>query len=100
MSGYFPRYLFLCLLIVILVIGSAIVVMIKILRRCAYPNAPDNNGDTLDIEAQTTINTVNISNPHHSMGTQLISNPLDTQILPTDLPPSYSECALPSYTFC
>ena len=42
--------------------------MIKILRRCAYPNAPDNIGDTLDMEAQTTINTdneVNIINPQH-----------------------------------
>ena len=68
MSGYFLRYLFLCPLIVILVIGSAIVVMIKILRRCAYPNAPDNIGDTLDMEAQTTINTdneVSIINPQH-----------------------------------
>ena len=68
MSGYFPPYLFLYLLIVILVIGSAIVVMIKILRRCAFPNAPDNIGDTLDMDAQTTINTdneVNIINPQH-----------------------------------
>ena len=70
MSGYFLRYLFLCPLIVILVIGSAIVVMIKILRRCAYHNAPDNIGDTLDMEAQTTINTdneVNIINPQYIM---------------------------------
>ena len=66
MSGYFPGYLFLCLLIVILVIGSAIVVIIKILRRCAYPNAPDDIGDTLDMEAKTD-NEVNIVNPHHIM---------------------------------
>ena len=62
--------------------------------------------DTLDIEAKrTTIDTdndVNITNPHSNMETQGIStsNALDTQIIPTDLPPSYSECAPPSYNFC
>ena len=46
MSGYFPLYLFLCLLIVILVIGSAIVVMIKIteilcITKIIFNDGPD-----------------------------------------------------------
>ena len=89
------------IVIVALVIGIKIYIGLQDITNMIFHH------DTLDIEAQrTTIDTdndVNISNPHSSLETQGIStstNALDTQIIPTDLPPSYSECAPPSYNFC
>ena len=88
------------IVIVALVIGMKIYIGLQDITNMIFHH------DTLDIEAQrTTIDTdndVNISNPHSSLETQGIStsNALDTQIIPTDLPPSYSEYAPPSYTFC
>ena len=89
------------IVIVALVIGMKIYIGLQDITNMIFHH------DTLDIEAQrTTIDTdndVNISNPHSSLETQGIStstNALDTQIIPTDLPPSYSECAPPSYNFC
>ena len=88
------------IVIVALVIGMKIYIGLQDITNMIFHH------DTLDIEAQrTTIDTdndVNISNPHSSLETQGIStcNNLDTQIIPTDLPPSYSEYAPPSYTFC
>ena len=89
------------IVIVALVIGMKIYIGLQDITNMIFHH------DTLDIEAQrTTIDTDNdgtISNPHSSLETQGIStstNALDTQIIPTDLPPSYSECAPPSYNFC
>lgn len=88
------------IVIVALVIGMKIYIGLQDITNMIFHH------DTLDIEAQrTTIDTdndVNITNPHSSMETQGIStsNALDTQIIPTDLPPSYSEYAPPSYNFC
>ena len=88
------------IVIVALVIGLKIYIGLQDITNMIFHH------DTLDIEAQrTTIDTdndVNITNPHSSMETQGIStsNALDTQIIPTDLPPSYSEYAPPSYNFC
>ena len=88
------------IVIVALVIGMKIYIGLQDITSMIFHH------DTLDIEAQrTTIDTdndVNISNPHSSLETQGIStsNALDTQIIPTDLPPSYSEYAPPSYNFC
>ena len=88
------------IVIVALVIGMKIYIGLQDITNMIFHH------DTLDIEAQrTTIDTdndVNISNPHSSLETQGIStcNNLDTQIIPTDLPPSYSEYAPPSYNFC
>ena len=89
------------IVIVALVIGMKIYIGLQDITNMIFHH------DTLDIEAQrTTIDTDNdgtISNPHSSLETQGIStstNALDTQIIPTDLPPSYSEYAPPSYTFC
>ena len=88
------------IVIVALVIGMKIYIGLQDITNMIFHH------DTLDIEAQrTTIDTdndVNISNPHSSLETQGIStsNALDTQIIPTDLPPSYSEYAPPSYNFC
>ena len=88
------------IVIVALVIGLKIYIGLQDITNMIFHH------DTLDIEAQrTTIDTdndVNITNPHSSLETQGIStsNALDTQIIPTDLPPSYSEYAPPSYTFC
>ena len=88
------------IVIVALVIGLKIYIGLQDITNMIFHH------DTLDIEAQrTTIDTdndVNISNPHSSLETQGIStsNALDTQIIPTDLPPSYSEYAPPSYNFC
>ena len=92
--------MYLIVVIVALVIGMKIYIGLQDITNMIFHH------DTLDIEAQrTTIDTdndVNISNPHSSLETQGIStcNNLDTQIIPTDLPPSYSEYAPPSYTFC
>ena len=88
------------IVIVALVIGMKIYIGLQDITTMIFHH------DTLDIEAQrTTIDTdndVNITNPHRSLETQGIStsNALDTQIIPTDLPPSYSEYAPPSYNFC
>ena len=90
------------IVIVALVIGIKIYIGLQDITNMIFHH------DTLDIEAQrTTIDTdngVNIINPQHSLETQVIStstsNALETQIIPTDLPPSYSEYAPPSYTFC
>ena len=88
------------IVIVALVIGMKIYIGLQDITNMIFHH------DTLDIEAQrTTIDTDNdgtISNPHSSLETQGIStsNALDTQIIPTDLPPSYSEYAPPSYNFC
>ena len=88
------------IVIVALVIGMKIYIGLQDITNMIFHH------DTLDIEAQrTTIDTdndVNITNPHSSLETQGIStsNALDTQIIPTDLPPSYSEYAPPSYNFC
>ena len=89
------------IVIVALVIGMKIYIGLQDITNMIFHH------DTLDIEAKrTTIDTDNdgtISNPHSSLETQGIStstNALDTQIIPTDLPPSYSECAPPSYNFC
>ena len=88
------------IVIVALIIGMKIYIGLQDITNMIFHH------DTLDIEAQrTTIDTdndVNISNPHSSLETQGIStsNALDTQIIPTDLPPSYSEYAPPSYNFC
>ena len=87
------------IVIVALVIGMKIYIGLQDITNMIFHH------DTLDIEAQTTNytdNEVNIINPHHGLETQGIStsNALDTQIIPTDLPPSYSEYAPPSYTFC
>ena len=88
------------IVIVALVIGMKIYIGLQDITNMIFHH------DNLDIEAQrTTIDTdndVNISNPHSSLETQGIStcNNLDTQIIPTDLPPSYSEYAPPSYNFC
>ena len=88
------------IVIVALVIGLKIYIGLQDITNMIFHH------DTLDIEAQrTTIDTdndVNITNPHSSLETQGIStsNALDTQIIPTDLPPSYSEYAPPSYNFC
>ena len=90
------------IVIVALVIGMKIYIGLQDITNMIFHH------DTLDIEAQrTTIDTdndVNIINPQHSLETQVIStstsNALETQIIPTDLPPSYSEYAPPSYNFC
>ena len=88
------------IVIVALVIGLKIYIGLQDITNMIFHH------DTLDIEAKrTTIDTDNdgtISNPHSSLETQGIStsNALDTQIIPTDLPPSYSEYAPPSYNFC
>ena len=89
------------IVIVALVIGMKIYIGLQDITNMIFHH------DTLDIEAKrTTIDTDNdgtISNPHSSLETQGIStstNALDTQIIPTDLPPSYSEYAPPSYNFC